>query len=1536
MKRILSTLLVVSMLLSNLTLVGATNMDDEKVSVPEGTFTKEQEMVLNEFISKSDSDLTTNGDEVVLGKKDESDHHALLKDGQKYDSFTYEADITLNEGSSAGLLIGVKDQDDVESSWFGVNFNTTDNDHRARLFKVEDQVTNYASITSDETSQIDFSNTIHMFIEFDENGNYIFKISNLDSDPIEKKGKVENWQGGYIGLLTFDSSATFNHIKFKENKKSQFETNLEGIVEDEFWNKSEVGLVSDSKGEQDVFLLSESVGDNFVYEADIKFNERKGAASLVFRANEDLDHKNMYVANLNGKTGEARVFKFEDNDTVDLAKASSVALTDNNEYHLKVTMIDKHLVYYINGELVINTADYTMNTSNDDSHYGQSSIFDSGLFGLLTWNSNVTYQNVNYTKIDGNNSPQLTNLSVASVGGKVDKNIQFSKGQYVYITYVDKATTAVKLLPEIGNDSEIVATNEEGKEVDINNLPITKDINTYTLTVRNKNAKVVYRVRVHRMQSDDSYYNEDYRGQYHYSVKDGWGNDPCGTVYFNGEYHLFYQYTDDVTWGPMHWAHSTSKDLITWEEQPIVFYPDEYGTMFSGCAVVANHETAPDIFDAGEEGMFFMITANGTNGRDGQRLIGAYSKDGKTFHKYDEGKVLLDWKDDSLEDTAFRDPKIFRYENKWFLVVAGGPLRIYSSDDLVNWKEESAYQDLHTECPDLYPLTVKDSKGQETGEVKWVLNRGGRKYKIGDFKEVNGQWSFVPDEQYASPNAQGMGNEDNDGIMNFGSDSYAGMTYYKGDFGTKSNFKKQDIVAINWMNTWDSGFLNNIPNATGNNVFNGTYNLQCDLGVTKDSKGNYYLTQTPIDNYETLRDQDNKVELKNVELTNDLLKDFKGSSYEVVANIKPDKKTQEVGFKVRTGNDQETVIKYNLKTEEMTIDRLKSGIIIVEGERMNVKSQNVTLNEDGSIDFHIYVDRGSVEVFSKDNTVAGAMQIFANPLSEGIEVYSTGGTSTGDITIYPLKSIWKDKLTPTKPLSVGLNKTEMSAYVGDEMSLSGWVTPKEVSQEIVYSVDKSDVVELVQEGNKAKLTAKKDGVAIITVTSKADPTIKNTCTINVYKNNFKTNLSDFEAVSGHWYVDDKDYIGKSNDNAFLYANKIENNKYKYEVDASYESGILNFIFQSQTKNAYDGCYSLQLAGNTVRLFDFKNDYTFTTNNTLEKASDNKYHVEIDVDGNNIIATINGVEYINEVITETDRQYNEGYVGLGLYNTEAHYQNFYVTTDSPITKIVTQIDDLNPTINASIKDIQSLLPKEVIVAGDDNLNKKDPVAITWDLSKVDASKPGTYTIIGSIAGGVTTSVKVNTRSNVELANLVKKSYDAKNYTGASYKNYTSALKEAKACLDNSKASQKEIDLATKNLNDAITHLVSIKELNETIEKYKDIDQSLYTKESYQKYLDAFTKAKEVLNKADATQKEVDDAILNLTNAVKNLVKKEDGVDNSTDDTNSDANTSDNANTTDEGQVAGVTTGDESNISMYLTLLGLACLGLIVYKKKKYNQ
>ena len=141
-------------------------------------------------------------------------------------------------------------------------------------------------------------------------------------------------------------------------------------------------------------------------------------------------------------------------------------------------------------------------------------------------------------------------------------------------------------------------------------------------------------------------YHETHRPQVHFSPKAKWVNDPNGMVYHNGVYHLFFQYYPDSTiWGPMHWGHATSTDLVHWQEQPIALYPDSLGYIFSGSAVVDKTNTS-GLSKNGKAPLVAIFTHHDPVGEketrnDYQNLSIAYSLDnGKTWIKYPGNPVL--------------------------------------------------------------------------------------------------------------------------------------------------------------------------------------------------------------------------------------------------------------------------------------------------------------------------------------------------------------------------------------------------------------------------------------------------------------------------------------------------------------------------------------------------------------------------------------------------------------------------------------------------------------------------------------------------------------------------------------------------------------------------------------------------------------------------------------------------------------------------------------------------------------------------------
>ena len=185
-------------------------------------------------------------------------------------------------------------------------------------------------------------------------------------------------------------------------------------------------------------------------------------------------------------------------------------------------------------------------------------------------------------------------------------------------------------------------------------------------------------------------YNEKYRPQYHFSPPGNWMNDPNGLVYYKGEYHLFYQYYPDSTvWGPMHWGHAVSADLVHWENLPVALYPDSLGYIFSGSAVIDWKNTS-GLQEGKEPPMVAIFTHHSptilekkTNDFQYQSI--AYSQDnGRTFVKYEGNPVIPN----KMKEPDFRDPKVMWNESleKWVVVLAAGQkVEFFSSPDLKNW-----------------------------------------------------------------------------------------------------------------------------------------------------------------------------------------------------------------------------------------------------------------------------------------------------------------------------------------------------------------------------------------------------------------------------------------------------------------------------------------------------------------------------------------------------------------------------------------------------------------------------------------------------------------------------------------------------------------------------------------------------------------------------------------------------------------------------------------------------------------------------------
>ncbi len=268
-----------------------------------------------------------------------------------------------------------------------------------------------------------------------------------------------------------------------------------------------------------------------------------------------------------------------------------------------------------------------------------------------------------------------------------------------------------------------------------------------------------------------SNYDENYRGQFHFSSKGGWVNDVNGIWYYGGVYHLAYQHhPHGLDWGPMHWGHATSTDMMHWTQQPIMLEPGDNvpGDCFSGSTVVDINNTSG--FKTGTNPVFVTIYTATTKG-----TCLAYSNDlGATWQAHSGNNVNVGGPDHNT-----RDPHVFWYAptSKWVCLLYENGTTFYTSPDLKNWTKVSNYS-FGFECPDFFELPVDGGATK-----KWVLQDASGKYHIGDF---NGT-VFTP--------------TDTDGPykMDLGPDFYAAQTFYR------PTFPDNRLVQLAWLDAWNGG-----------------------------------------------------------------------------------------------------------------------------------------------------------------------------------------------------------------------------------------------------------------------------------------------------------------------------------------------------------------------------------------------------------------------------------------------------------------------------------------------------------------------------------------------------------------------------------------------------------------------------------------------------------------------------------------------------------------------------------------------------------
>ncbi len=1066
------------------------------------------------------------------------------------------------------------------------------------------------------------------------------------------------------------------------------------------------GLRLTSDPQENVMAISETVADDFIYEADVMVTDPQADATLLFRSGED--GWSSYMLQLALGAGVIRLKDASGGEGV-LNVERKVEAKPGDIYHLRVKAEGTRLQVYWGQqyEPVIDT---------------EAAAHRTGRLGLHVWNGSALFQNIRVSDMSGNTlepissqglwQPDLKGLKGTGADGLEAKkvfrnheadvvlegdlilngqgsagllfrsNAQGTEGYAavlqgegervrVYlkkadgtilhesrVTYPSQRESRHHLeVKAIGERIQIFVDGYEPAAIDMVDTAFPSGYHGVMAS-----SGIAYFQDVY-ITPYASYYTEKYRPQYHYSPIRGSASDPNGLVYFEGEYHLFHQDGGQ-------WAHAVSRDLIHWKRLPIALPWNDLGHVWSGSAV-ADTTNASGLFgSSGGKGLIAYYTSYNPDRHNGNQKIGlAYSTDrGRTWKYSEEHPVVIENPGKTGEDPGgwdFRDPKVVRDEanNRWVMVVSGGDhIRLFTSTNLLDWTltDQFGYGAYIRggvwECPDLFQLPVEGSKKR-----KWVLmissganpNTQGSdaEYFIGD---------LTPEGKFINDNPAGTVLK-----TDWGKEYYASMSF--------SDMPDGRRIMLAWMTNWDYPF--SFP-TTG---WKGQLSIPRQVSLKETEEG-IRMHQTPIEELAQLRSPVLHITNREVGTSGEnLLKGITSGAYEIEAELElpPTGAASEFGFRLREGDGQRTLVGYRAAGSKMFVDRSASGM--TDFSDLFSTLHEAPLKPEGNrIKLRILVDESSVEVFGNDGRVVFSDVIFPDPASRGMSFYSEGGkVKVVSLQVHALQHIWREDeakeprvVMDTETLELSLGQTKplfASIDNGQGKGAAG----------IVWSSSDPKVAEVTSSGHSSTvIVAKGEGTALITA-STPNGKISSGTRVNVTSGVFHTNLTGWKSdVSASRWVLTKDGIrgGHIGDAAYMSDISAGNFTYEGEIRLGDSGGAGSLLFRA-SRDGRSGYYvNLDPNLKAIRLF-YKVEGRFEERQVLARKaaflqSGRTYRIKVEANGPHIRVEVDG----QELADLEDGTFAEGRFGVHVFGGQAAFQHLYASHMSNAELEVTRIEN----------------------------------------------------------------------------------------------------------------------------------------------------------------------------------------------------------------------------------------------------------------------